>query len=168
MLSGSVMSYSFVARQAPLSMEFSRQARIPASSVISYSRGSSQPGGRTHSLLRLLYWQADSLPLSHLVGFSQHCFPEESSGVPAYTSRGPLSSVYPSQQQPTGAGDVTWDAGLLVGPGVGALVHPQSQANQDLRELAPWWAQEKLAPCNDLAFPLPYRGASRASLGLRG
>ena len=33
--------------------------------AISSSRGSSQPRDRTHHLLHLLHWQAESLPLSH-------------------------------------------------------------------------------------------------------
>ena len=42
------------------------QARIQEWVAISFSRGSSWPRDWTHSLLRLLHWQADSLPLSHL------------------------------------------------------------------------------------------------------
>ena len=42
------------------------QARILELVVIFYSRGSSRPKGRNPRLLHLLYWQADSLPLSHL------------------------------------------------------------------------------------------------------
>ena len=34
-----------------------------------YSRGSSRPRGRTHVSCGLLYWQANSLPLSHLGSF---------------------------------------------------------------------------------------------------
>ena len=42
------------------------QARILEQVAISFSRGSSQPRDGTHVLLRLLHWQVDSLPLSHL------------------------------------------------------------------------------------------------------
>ena len=42
------------------------QARTLEQVAISFSRGSSQPRDRTHVLLRLLHWQVDSLPLSHL------------------------------------------------------------------------------------------------------
>ena len=42
------------------------QTRILEWVAIASSRGSSQPRGWTHSLLHLLHWQADSLPLCHL------------------------------------------------------------------------------------------------------
>ena len=37
------------------------QARILECVAISFSRGSSQPGDRTHSLSHLLHWQAGSV-----------------------------------------------------------------------------------------------------------
>ena len=51
-----------VARQAPLSMQFSRQGywnRLPSPGDLPNTSRKSNPG-----LLRLLHWQADSLPLS--------------------------------------------------------------------------------------------------------
>ena len=56
----------YIARQAPLSMEFSRQGYWSGLVAISYSRGSSQPKNGNLSLLCLLHWQVDSLPLHHL------------------------------------------------------------------------------------------------------
>ena len=68
MLSCAVMSDSrTVARQAPLSMGFSRQEILEWASI-SFSKGFSL----THRLnLHLLHWQADSLPLSRLGSASQ-------------------------------------------------------------------------------------------------
>ena len=42
------------------------QARILKWVAISFCRGFSQPWGSNPHLLRLLHWQADSLPLNHL------------------------------------------------------------------------------------------------------
>ena len=64
------MSNSFaiprtVARQGPLSMAGS-QARIREWVAISFSRRSSQPRDQSNSsLLHLLHWRVDSLPLNH-------------------------------------------------------------------------------------------------------
>ena len=80
--------------------------------------------------------------------------------LPAYTTQGPLSSACPCL---AAAYWCRWHEmlGCWWGQGVrGALVPLQSQANQghqDLREPAHQRAQEKLGPCNVLAFPLPYR-----------
>ena len=53
-----------VARQAPLSMEFSRQEHRSGLSVPPL--GDLPIQGSNLSLLGLLYWQTDSLPLCHL------------------------------------------------------------------------------------------------------
>ena len=53
-----------IARQAPLSMGFSRYEYRSGVALLS-SRGSSQPRDGTH-FLHLLLWQVGSLPLSHL------------------------------------------------------------------------------------------------------
>ena len=53
-----------VARHAPLSVEFSRPEYWRG--VPFFFQGVFQPQGSNSRLLRLLYWQVDSLPLSHL------------------------------------------------------------------------------------------------------
>ena len=58
------MTPGTVARQAPLSMEFSRQEREWV--AISSSRGSPQPGDSNPHLLCLRHWQVASVLLSHL------------------------------------------------------------------------------------------------------
>ena len=62
-----------VARQAPLSMGFF-QARILEWVAISSSRGIFPAQGSNLSLLCLLHWQLDSLPLSHLEDYMWYLF----------------------------------------------------------------------------------------------
>ena len=54
-----------IARQPPLSMEFSRQECWSGLLEYFLLLGSSQPRDKTH-VLHLLHWQVDSLPLHHL------------------------------------------------------------------------------------------------------